>query len=124
MLINLTPHAMHLYAPDCPEQIDPADHEPILTIGASGDLARMTGDELGTWYLDGIPVASIDYRGVTGMPEYAGHMDSRDREVWYLVSLPTALAVASVRGDVLVPYLHVRNAAGQVIGCRMFARPV
>lgn len=122
-LINLTPHAMHVYAPDTPDRIDPADHDAILVIEPSGTTARLAETPLGDWPLDGITVAQVDYTGVTGLPDYAGPMDSRDRETWYLVSLVTALA-ATHRGDLLVPYGEVRNHAGQVIGCRAFARPV
>lgn len=122
-LINLTPHAMHLYAPDCPARINPDEHDAIRVIEPSGTIARLGATELGDWHLDGIAVVQVDFCGTTGLPPYAGHMDSRDRETWYLVSLVTALA-APERGDLLVPFADVRNGSGQVVGCRAFARPV
>jgi len=122
MLVNLTPHPMHIFGFDCPDQIEPGTVEPIRVIESSGDLARVAGDEIGQWDADDLLVIRVDYRGVVGLPPYAGHMDSRDREVWYLVSLPVALA-ARDRADLLVPYAHVRNMTGSVIGCRMFAQP-
>lgn len=123
MLVNLTPHPMHIYAADTPDRIEPSQHAPIRVIEPDGQIARLGVNELGQFELDGLRVAQIEHHGNTGLPEYAGHMDSRDRDVWYIVSLVTALASPS-RGDLLVPYAEVRNMSGQTIGCRMLGRPV
>lgn len=120
-LINLCPHDMHVYGLDTPDQIDPAEHTPIRVYPASGDIARTATTELGQFLLSDELVIVVDHTGTTGLPAYAGHMDSRDREVWYIVSLPTALSAR--RDDLLVPYAPVRNMQGQVVGCRMFAKP-
>lgn len=123
MLINLTPHPIHIYPTGTPDRINPDEHKPVRVIEPIGQEARMGVNELGEFQLDGLPVAYLEHRGHTGLPPYAGHMDSRDREVWYIVSLVTALA-ANDRGDLLVPHGVVRNMSGQVIGCRMFGKPV
>lgn len=121
-LINLTPHDMHVFAPDTPDVIDLAKHRPIRVYPRSGDIARTATTEIGQHPLGDELVILVDHAGTTGLPPYAGDMDSRDREVWYLVSLPTALA--SPRGDLLVPYAQLRDLEGRVVGCRYFARPV
>lgn len=122
-LINLTPHPIDVYDFNVPDQIEPDTHLPITVIKPSGEVARVEGDEIGQWHLDSqLLVINVNYRGVNGLPPYAGHMNSEDREVWYIVSLPVALAAQ--RADLLVPYSHVRNMTGSVIGCRMLARSV
>lgn len=123
MLINLTPHPMCIYATGTPDRIDPDVRKPIRVIEPTGQEARLGVNELGEFQLDGVPVAQLEHLGNTGLPPYAGHMDSRDREVWYIVSLVTALAAAD-RGDLLVPHGVVRNLSGTVIGCRMLGKPV
>lgn len=122
-LINLTPHDMHVYAPDTPAVIHQSGYQPIRVYPASGDIARAAEIELGSWRLGPETIADVEHHHTVGLPPYAGDMDSRDREVWYLVSLVTALG-ARGRGDLLVPHLAVRDLSGRVIGCRAFARPV
>lgn len=121
-LINLTPHPMHVYSLDTPDQIDPPLHRPIRVYPPSTMLARRGGVELDRWLLGDELVVEVEYAGSTGLPPYAGDMDSRDREVWYITSLVTALG-ARPRGDLLVPHAAVRDLNGRVVGCRMFGRP-
>lgn len=122
-LVNLTPHALHIFAADTPDRINPAEHTPIRTIPVSDQIARLGVNELGSFPLDGLTVTQLEHQGSTGLPPYAGHMDSRDREIWYIVSLVTALA-ARDRGDLLVVHGDVRNLGGHVVGCRGFGKPV
>ena len=106
MLVNLTPHPIHIYRPDG-----------ICTIPPSGQVARIGQIDLGTQTLPAceFPVEYVEYRHVNGLPE-------RREGTWYIVSL--ALALASDRPDLLVPYDEVRSDEGTVIGCRMLARPL
>ena len=123
MLVNLTPHPIRIYGWNVPDRFDLGEHEPDLVIEPSGEVARIGEIELGTQYMRlGTPVEYVEYRHANGLPPYAGHTDSRDRDTWYVVSLALALAVQ--RGDLLVPFREIRNSEGTVIGCRSLARPV
>lgn len=107
-LKNLTPHPINLYRNE--------DH-PIEVIPAEARPARLATIDLGTNPIAGGPdVEYVEFGHVTGLPQ-------PQHAVWYIVSLPVALALPS-RDDLLVPYVEVRNGDGAVIGCRFLARPV
>jgi hypothetical protein len=120
--VNLTPHDWHLYDPAVPDRIDPDDHQPILTIPASGQQARAAELLVDRWAIDGVPVRNLVFGGTTGLPPYAGDMADAERQVWYLVSTP--VAIAEPRADLLVAHDAVRAHTGKIIGCRMLGRPV
>lgn len=137
MLVNLTPHPLHFYAPDCADRVDPAAVEPLFTVAPDGRTARVAEDTLGTWFRDcfdsqtpaesttTVSVEGVDYGSVYGLPP----LDTEATDVnlpprvYYVVALVVALA-ARHRPDLLVPYREVRNLDGTVIGCRQLARPV
>lgn len=139
MIVNLTPHPLNIYASDCPDRIDTIDIKPELTVAASGRVARLAEESLGTWFteafdyegttpaesLTAIAVEGVNYGSVYGLPP----LDTEATDInlpprtYYVVSLVVALAAHS-RPDLLVPYREVRNMAGSVIGCRQLARPV
>jgi len=139
VIVNLTPHPLNIYASNCPDRIDPIDIKPELTVAASGRVARLAEEPLGTWFteafdyegttpaesLTAIAVEGVNYGSVYGLPP----LDTEATDVnlpprtYYVVSLVVALA-AHQRPDLLVPYREVRNMAGSVIGCRQLARPV
>lgn len=108
MLVNLTPHDVVL--------LDEAG-DVVDTIPASGEVARLGTVDLGTQHYDDVPcpVELVEFGHLVESPP-------RTPGVWYVVSLPTALAAP--RGDFLVPYLEVRDDRGRIIGCRLLARPV
>ncbi len=118
-VVNLTPHPIHIYAPDTPDMITD-QHIPLRTIPASGQLARIATSRSrgGTLRVDGVdvPVTSARYGTVEGLPEpVPGTL--------YLVSLPVATEMRrSGREDLIVVDRLVRNGEGTVVGCRAFGR--
>jgi hypothetical protein len=99
-IINLTPHEVRIIR----HGVDDIVYPP------SGDVAR-----LGTIELGGGEFVQVEFHHLENPP-------TRKDGVRYIVSLPTALA--SPRGDFLVPYREVRDDDGRIIGCRMLAQPV
>lgn len=126
-LINLTPHPIRVYDVSVPDQINPADHEPILTVEPSTEHppARLGEIDLGTQYLGlGVPVEYVEWLGAGG--GLVNRLPERQDGVWLVVPLVVALTQTYLRkrGDLLVPYGQVRNMEGTVVGCRSLARPV
>jgi hypothetical protein len=132
-LINLTPHAIRVYSSDTPDQVEDVGQGLIATIEASGKVARVAENDLGTeeriafgTHTHGavhIPIELIEYSSVHGIP-------SQREGVYLIVPLVTALSVLASahsnrqgRNDLLVPYAQVRNTEGTVVGCRLLARP-
>jgi hypothetical protein len=98
MIINLTPHALHI------RQIDGG----TTVIPPSGTVARraVTREELAP--LEGIAVRRSVFGPITGLPE-------PQENVVYVVSALCAQGLN--RTDVLVPGEAIRDEAGRVIGC-------
>lgn len=105
-IINLTPHDVRVMWDDRADTVFPA----------SGRVARLAQVELACHDPGiGAPVQDVEY----------GHLTEpvpRGEGVWYIVSLPTALATQ--RPDFLVPYGEVRSQDGVIMGCRMLGRAV
>ncbi len=132
MIINLTPHPLRIYPPDCPDRVDPAEVEHLFTVAPTGQSARVASEDLGKAFEDNfdgqtpaestttVVVEYVNHGSVYGLPPADGHSPPR---TWYVVALVVALA-AHDRPDLLVPYREVRNLDGTVIGCRQLARPV
>lgn len=101
MLVNLTPHAIHLYFPNGTS----------VTVPPSGTVARV--QEITTEVAAGVPgtirIVSISYGKPEGVPEVDGNT--------YLVSALVRAALPH-RFDVLSPGELVRDEKGAVIGCR------
>lgn len=126
-LVNLTPHPIRLYHHTAPDTLDNDWDFLVLTVDPTGRTARLaersaalrhTAMESYTQGDVSIPVESVEYGQVTGLPE-------EEPGVLLIVPLVTALAVlaAGGRDDLLVPWRQVRNTSGTVIGCRAFAHP-
>lgn len=119
-IVNLTPHALHLYEPDAvvwdPKKkwYSPAG-DPLLEVPSSG-VVRL--DEVSEAHakvavplrvLGNIPVRKVYYHQVEGLSEpQAG--------VLYVVSLPVRIVLPG-RPDVVSPGEAVRDDKGRQIGC-------
>lgn len=129
MLINKTPHPIHIYSHETPDRGATAEQLAAgfrATIAPDGAPARLGMIELGTWHYEdvwineqpvGVGIEAVEYRHVNCLPEPTPN-------VRYIVSLPVALACAGYREDLVSPYLDVRDTNGTVLGCKMLARPV
>lgn len=108
-IINLTPHAIHIYAGDVLEC--------VRTIDSSG-IARAdyTQETLGN--LDGIPLVRNEYGLPTDLPSY-------EDGVYYIVSQLTADAArrsGRTTEDLLLTGELVRDNDGCIIGCRALCK--
>lgn len=99
MIVNLTPHTITILFSNETWFLEP-----------SGTVARckMVCEPAG--HHDGIPLTSVSYGTVEGLPEPA-------EGVLYVVSALVKAAVPG-RNDVASPGDLVRDASGNVIGCR------
>jgi hypothetical protein len=130
VLINATPHPIHIYSQDTPRQGATPEQLAagmLAAIPAAEKPARLGMIELGTWHYEdvwvddercvGVGIEAVEYSHVNDLPEPTPG-------VRYIVSLPVALACAGHREDLVSPYLDIRDVDGRVIGCQMLARPV
>ena len=119
MIVNLTPHPIHVFPADCPDRIEPGSWAPALVIPPHDGVPARVGEiELGPGpeAEPSIPIVNIAFGSGNALPvPTAG--------VWLFVSRPIAM-VNPDRRDLLVPFHEVRNLDGSVIGCRALARPV
>lgn len=104
-IVNLTPHNLSV--------LDDSDH-PLITFARTSQVARVREVSTpGPVLLVGetaVPLLQVRYaEEIIGLP---GRTDG----VFHLVSRVTA--AASDRDDLLFPHDEVRNAEGQIIGCR------
>jgi hypothetical protein len=106
MIVNRTPHLVTLYDQEdnVRQQFPPED-----------PAVRLEVLEMGQTGIDGLMVPLVGYGTMTDAP-------LQQREMYYIVSLPVALAVR--RADFLVPFDEVRDGKGQIIGCRALAKVV
>lgn len=128
-LTNLTPHPIRIYGWEVPDRFEPGEHEPVMEVAPSGQVARLGEVDLQWAGLRGCeaPVQMVEYGHLSGLPQNNADWD-RNCD-WYIVSLPVALACGPhagtyARSDLLVPFREVRNVEGTVIGCRALALPV
>src|SRR5690606_40778208 len=117
MIVNLTPHPIHLYAPDTPDVVGP-EHKPLYTIPPCGAYARITTTRTpsGTITVGGwleVPLVETTYGKIVDLPD-------PEPGVLYLVSL--ACATNAGRDDLIVVDRLVRNSEGTVVGARGFGR--
>lgn len=96
--INLTPHVLNIFNGDVE----------IMTLPASGVVARCTQKEEFVANINGITITRQTFGEVYDLPE-------RKDGVRYIVS--RMVAEASGRDDLLVPGPLVRGDNGQPIGC-------
>lgn len=117
MLVNLTPHPMHVFPTDCPDRIERDSVEPTLVLPACVRPPRLGEQEVGPpQMLKGVPVVDIVFGLGEGLPPTRPG-------VFLVVSRPVAMTSRS-RTDLLVPHEVVRDLDGATLGCRAFARPV
>lgn len=105
MIINKTPHPVHI--------LD-GDNNVIKTFHKDGELIRLKSETVRHSDIDGVPTS----RTVFGNPE--GLQDQVDG-VYYIVSQLVKSALPN-RSDLLVPAEVVRDADGNIIGCRSLGR--
>lgn len=116
VLINLTPHDLHIYN---------GDDEHVATIPAHGQVARCRQERqrVGEVHFPGasgddveIPINATSFGALEGLPDPAPGF-------YYIVSAITAQAAkAAGRTDVLITDDAVRDSEGRIIGCRALAR--
>ena len=122
MLINLTPHTIRIM-----------DGDLLLEIASSGNARVQSAPETVGTIGPGLPLVRVVYGEVTGLPAedegcagcgssepnafceacHSGHVVPAR----YIVSRAVAAACPD-RRDLLVPYDLVRDASGQILGCR------
>ncbi len=109
-MVNLTPHPIAIYGQRTPGQ------GPAEIIEPSGTVARIATIELGTNLSQhsGRSYELVEYGHAHDLPQPGAGID-------YIVSLVVALA-CNGRGDLLAPYLEVRDESGTMVGCRFLQR--
>jgi hypothetical protein len=124
MIVNLTPHPLHLYPWHTPDRIKPGSVAATRIIAPSDQYppARLGHTAIGTGFVDdGVEIEDVEFGADTahadGLPEPVSGM-------WFVVCLVVALA-ATHRSDLLVPHGYVRDDLdGSVIGSRTLGCPV
>lgn len=122
MIINLTPHPLHLYPQDTPERIAVGDAAPLRVLPPSTrhQPVRLGHQVIGEEHVeDGLPVARVAFGTQNAIAE---DLPQPRVGTWYVVSLVVGLA-ATHRTDLLVLHEYVRDLDGHVIGARRLARP-
>lgn len=104
-IVNLTPHAVTIYAPDGETE--------IRNIPSSG-IARAEQSRKPIGSINGIPVSETGYGDVEGLPDPAPH-------TIYIVSALTAQA-AKGREDLYITDDIVRDSTGRILGCKALAQ--
>jgi len=103
-LINLTPHEINVLCAD----------GSMLSIPASGDIARCKELRTLVGNVNGIDLYHATYGDVYGLPEQEAN------DTLYIVSMAVRLALHT-RKDIVSPGELVRDDAGKPIGCKGFA---
>jgi hypothetical protein len=115
-LVNLTPH---------PIKVLNEDGNVVLTIPVADGYGERPGmvqtNPVNTSAIQeggvSIPVIDTTHGELTSLP-------ATKTGVTYIVSMVSALAAGTVRGDLVYPGQQVRDGEGTVIGCRGLVRPV
>ncbi len=124
MIINATPHTIILVSKqgveqDSKKQFLAETVEVIKSIPSSGIIPRVSMSNSPAGEIDGIPVESVVYGEIEGLPEY-------QEEVYYIVSGLVAAAAAKIgRTDCLAPGALVRdkNNPSLILGCLFLQKP-
>jgi hypothetical protein len=123
-IINATPHTITLVSKqgveqDSKKQFLAETVEVIKSIPSSGILPRVSMSNSPAGEIDGIPIESVIYGEIEGLPEY-------QEEVYYIVSGLVAAAAAKIgRVDCLAPGALVRdkNNPSLILGCLFLQKP-
>ena len=106
-LINMTPHDVVVYDDG---------GEIMVTIPASGQIARCAETSSPAGEFNGIPLVRKDYGDIVGLPDEAP-------DTMYIVSgLVSAAGAKLGRRDLYSPADLVRNSTGAVVGCKSLAQ--
>jgi hypothetical protein len=124
MIINATPHVITIVSKkgveqDSKRQFLAETVEVVKEIPPSGVLPRVSMSNSPAGEINGIPIESVIYGEIEGLPEY-------QKDVYYIVSGLVAAAAAKVgRVDCLAPGALVRdkNNPGVILGCLFLQRP-
>ena len=124
MIINATPHVITLVSKqgvqqDSKKQFLAETVEVVKEIPPSGILPRVSMSNSPAGEIDGIPVESVIYGEIEGLPEY-------QEGIYYIVSGLVAAAAAKVdRVDCLAPGALVRdkNNPSLILGCLFLQKP-
>jgi hypothetical protein len=124
MIINATPHTITLVSKqgieqDSKKQFLAETVEVIKSIPSSGILPRVSMSNSPAGEIDRIPIESVIYGEIEGLPEY-------QEEVYYIVSGLVATAAAKIgRTDCLAPGALVRdkNNPSLILGCLFLQKP-
>jgi hypothetical protein len=124
MIINATPHTITLVSKQGVEQDNRRQFlaetvEVIKEIPPSRILPRVSMSNSPAGEIDGIPVESVTYGEIEGLPEY-------QEGIYYVVSGLVAAAAAKIgRVDCLAPGALVRDKSnpGTVLGCLFLQKP-
>jgi len=103
-MVNLTPHAVTFLV----------DGKDPVVVPASGTVARLKTSTAVIGDVDGIPITKTVFGDITDLPD---QVDG----VVYIVSSLVAQACRD-RSDVFIPNDSVRNAEGQIVGCKSLGR--
>jgi hypothetical protein len=121
-IVNLTPHAVTVYATDDVTEVTKGTYtslilkegaQPLVTYPSQG-VARAASVKEQVDVVNGIPVFATSY----GEPE---ELPTAREDTFYIVSALTAQA-AKGRKDLIIIDGAVRNAEGQIVGCTAFGR--
>ena len=105
-LVNLTPHDITF--------VNTSVENPILVVGPSGLVARVSSEIEEAGRINGIPVTKTVYGEVVDLPE-------PKEGIVYIVSSLVAQRCPD-REDVFVPADPVRDDKGRIIGCKSLGR--
>jgi hypothetical protein len=104
VIINMTPHPVNIVDQD----------GKIVKIFESAGQIRLASQTVPDIEIDGIPTSKTVFGEAVGLPEYTGG-------TFYIVSQLVKSALPG-RTDLLVPAEVVRDASGNIIGCRSLGR--
>jgi len=102
IIVNMTPHAVTIVN---------GEGQIIKSIPASGGQIRLkTSTVLTEVVVDGVPVSKTVFGEPEGLPEQV--------EGTYIIVSQLVKSVLPQRSDLLVPAEVVRDAAGNIVGCK------
>ena len=124
MIINATPHAITIVSKkgveqDSKKQFLAETVEVVREIPSSGILPRVSMSNSPAGEIDGLPIESVVYGEIEGLPEY-------QKGVYYIVSGLVAAAATKIgRVDCLAPGALVRdkNNPAVILGCLFLQKP-
>lgn len=102
MLVNLTPHAIHIHVS--------TPRKRVITVPPSGIVARVVEKTKRAGKFDGVPLVSVTPTAIENLPDPSPG-------VIFVVSVMIREA-AIERRDLASPYDPIRDAEGRVVGCR------